>query len=411
MFQRTKAVNKILSMKERKKVIQGGTSSGKTYAIIPIIINKCIKSKLKATVVAETLPAVKEGAMDIFFTIMQETNRWIDSNWNASTLTYTFSSTKSRIQFKSFDSVGKAKSSGKRDLLFLNECNHISYEIADALMIRSIETYMDYNPDNEFWVHKELLTEPNTEFLLLTYEDNEGIPKETLEDLFIKREKAFFNPLLPINLLINETNIKNHYWANWWKVYGLGQIGSLEGVIFNNWTIIDNLPKEAKYERSGIDFGYTNDPTTCIDHYKFNGVDVYDEVLYRKGLVNSEIASILKQDDLKRKVVADSSEPKSIKELNNYGLLTTGAIKGSDSIVFGIQALQKEDFLVTARSVNLISELRKYAWAKDRLGNTLNVPIDAFNHCIDPIRYMKAETVSRPPTKVRSSSTHSNRPR
>src|SRR5690606_17339793 len=101
---------------------------------------------------------------------------------------------KSRIQFKSFDSVGKAKSSGKRDILFLNEANHISYAIADALMIRSIETFIDFNPDNEFWAHKEVLTEPNSEFLSLTYDDNEAIPAETLEDLFIKRSKAYFNP-------------------------------------------------------------------------------------------------------------------------------------------------------------------------------------------------------------------------
>lgn len=333
----------------------------------------------------------------------------MDSCWNASSLTYTFAVSKSRIQFKSFDSVGKAKAAGKRDILFLNECNHIAYLIADALMIRSKETYLDYNPDNEFWVHKELLNEPNSEFLLLTYEDNEAIPAETLEDLFIKRDKAFFNPLLPKDLLMTQKNIKDAYWANWWNVYGLGEIGSLEGVIFNNWTIIDCLPELAKYEKSGMDFGYTNDPTTCIDKYVYEGTKIYDEVMYRKGLVNSEIASILKQDGIRRKLIADSAEPKSIKELNNYGIDTVGAIKGADSIVFGIQAMQQEPFFVTARSINLISELRKYAWAIDREGNKLNIPISCFNHCIDPIRYMEADGKTNIKMRVRSSSTSSYR--
>lgn len=392
-------------MQKRKKVVQGGTSSGKTYAIIPIIIDRCTKSKLKATVVAETLPAVKEGAMDIFVNIMQETGRWIDANWNASSLTYTFSLTKSRIQFKSFDSVGKAKSSGKRDILFLNEANHISYAIADALMIRSIETFIDFNPDNEFWAHKEVLTEPNSEFLSLTYDDNEAIPAETLEDLFIKRSKAYFNPELPLPELLHEKNVKDAFWDNWWRVYGLGKIGSLEGVIFNNWTIIEQLPPDARYERSGMDFGYTNDPTTTIDKYIWNGQKIYDEVLYQKGLVNSDIAQLLKMDGVKRRVIADSAEPKSIKELNNYGINTVGAIKGADSISFGIQAMQQEPFLVTARSINLISELRKYRWAKDREGNSLNEPIGAFNHCIDAVRYIESDSHSVVKLKARSSST------
>lgn len=403
MFIRTTAINKIRSLKQRIKVIQGGTSSGKTYAIIPILIDRaCKENQLKITVVAETLPAVKEGAMDIFKTIMLNTNRWIESNWNASTLTYTFGGTKSRIQFKSFDSEGKAKASGKRDILFLNEANHISFSIADALMIRSKETYIDYNPDNEFWVHNEILTQPNSEFLLLTYHDNEGLPPETLEDLMIKKSKAFFNPNLPDRDLFLNGNIKNTYWSNWWRVYGLGEVGSLEGVIFNNWKIIPEIPTEAKYVRSGLDFGFTNDPTALIDKWEIDSVPVYDEVFYEKELTNSQIAS--KSKDIKRFIIADSAEPKSIKELKNLGLKVDGADKGKDSINFGIQQIQNYSFFyVTARSLNLISELRKYKWATDKQGSKLNIPIDDFNHCIDPIRYIETYGAVKPKLKVRSS--------
>jgi phage terminase large subunit len=361
-------------MKARKRVIQGGTSAGKTYAIIPILIDKALrKERLKITVVAETLPAVKEGALDIFKTIMEETGRWIDTNWNASSLTYTFGN-KSRIQFKSFDTEGKAKTSGKRDILFLNEANHIHFPIADALMIRSIETYIDFNPDNEFWVHTEVLPEHNSEFLLLTYLDNEGLSKETLEDLLIKKKKA-------------ETS---DYWANWWKVYGEGQIGNLQGVVFDNWKQVDRIPDGAKLKGYGMDFGFTNDPTTLIAIYEFEGVDYWDEIIYQTQLTNSELSKSMKSKSVSQSVniVSDSAEPKSIKDLKNMGWSKLlGAEKGKDSINNGINYIQEKEIRVTSHSLNLIKELRSYVWQKDATGKATNKPIDAFNHCIDAIRY------------------------
>lgn len=405
MFKRTTAINKIRAIKKRIKVVQGGTSSGKTYAIIPILIDRATKERrIKITVVAETLPAVKEGAMDIFKTVMEDTNRWVEKNWNASTLTYTFGGTKSRIQFKSFDSEGKAKASGKRDVLFINEANHISFPIADALMIRSKETYIDYNPDNEFWVHVEVIPQPNAEFLLLTYHDNEGLPEETLEDLLLKKSKAFYNINVPDSELFKEGNVKNSYWANWWKVYGLGEIGSLEGVIFNNWSIVNEIPEGAELLGVGIDFGYTNDPTTIAALYKFNNQYYWDEVAYQKGLSNQAIANILKNNGFTKstKIIADSAEPKSIAEINAYGFNVKGADKGKDSINFGIETLQESPFFITTRSVNAIKELRKYAWDKDKQGNTLNIPIDAFNHFIDAMRYIASATITKLKTRKRS---------
>lgn len=387
MFKRTTAINKILQMKARKRVVQGGTSAGKTYAIIPVLIDRALKSpRLKITVVAETLPAVKEGALDIFINIMNDTNRWVDSNWNASSLTYTFGN-KTRIQFKSFDTVGKAKGSGKRDILFINEANCISFEIADALMIRSKETYIDFNPDNEFWVHTEVLPEPNSEFLLLTYEDNEGLPPETLEDMLIKKLKAFHDCSLPNDLLFDPKNIKSGYWANWWKVYGLGQVGNLEGVIFTNWDEIETIPPEAKLVGYGLDFGYTNDPTTLTAIYEMNDERYFDELIYEVGLSNSQIANKCKDIGITEYIYADSAEPKSIDEIKSRGIKIKGAIKGADSVKFGIQEMQDKPFHITKRSVNLKAELNKYKWAKDKDGKPLNEPIDAWNHCIDGIRY------------------------
>lgn len=369
-------------MKARKKVVQGGTSAGKTYGIIPILVNKAIKEpRIKTTIVAETLPAVKEGALDIFKSVMFDTGRWIQDHWNASSLTYTFSNG-SRIQFKSYDSVGKAKSSGKRDVLFLNEANHIPFEIADTLMIRSKEVWIDFNPDNEFWAHKETLQEHNSEFLLLTYRDNEGCPKETVEDLLIKQEKAK----------------TSDYWANWCRVYIDGEIGQLEGVIFNNWETIDKIPEGARLLGYGLDFGYSNDPTAIIEVYKWNDKRILNEICYQKELSNSQIAKFLNRETC----YADSAEPKSIGELRKLGKNVQPVKKGSDSINYGVQLMQNNSYLVTSKSVNLISELRKYSWDKDRNGEKLNKPIDMFNHAIDAVRYheMMAQGLKTRTTKV-----------
>lgn len=209
MFQYTTAIDKLRGMTKRKKIVQGGTSAGKTHGIIPILIDQSARNKnLKTTVVAETIPAVKDGAVDIFKQVMQETGRWIEEHWSANPMMYTFSNG-SRIEFKSFDTVGKAKASGKRDVLFLNEANHIDYDVADALMIRSQDIWIDFNPDKEFWVHTETMHEPDSEFLKLTYRDNEAIPKVILDDLMLRKEKA-------------KTSAR---WAHWCRVYLDGDVG------------------------------------------------------------------------------------------------------------------------------------------------------------------------------------------
>lgn len=375
-------------MTARKKVVQGGTSAGKTYGIVPIAIDKATKTpRLKMTIVAETVPAVKDGAVTIFKDVMMDTGRWVESRWISNPMQYTFANG-TVLQFKAFDTIGKAKAAGKRDWLFLNEANHIHFEIADALMIRSKETWIDYNPDNEFWVHTEVLPEPNSEFLLLTYKDNEACPKETIEDLEIKISKAFYD----INADWNDVNnIKSEYWANWCRVYISGLTGSLQGVIFNNWKQIDNIPIEAKLLGYGLDFGYTNDPTTIIEVYKYNDKRIINEICYAKGLSNAQISKYI---TTKLPCYCDSAEPKSIAELKNYGINAKAVTKGADSIKFGIQTIQENNYLVTSKSINTIKELRKYAWAKDKAtGEQLNEPIDNFNHAMDAWRYHEMETL------------------
>ena len=384
MFQRTTAINKILALKKSTRVIPGGTSSGKTHGIIPVLIDRAAKSKVKITVVNETIPAAKDGPVEIFKTVMEETNRWIESHWIRNPLEYTFGNG-SKIQFKSFDSVGKAKASGKRDILFINEANHIPYKIAEALMIRSSEVYIDYNPDNEFWVDEVVMHEPDVDFLRLTYKDNEGIPPNLLKKILQKTELAFFDSNKDWK---DPKNIKSEYWSNWCRVYILGETGKLEGVVFDNWSEIEQVPPEAKLQSLVLDWGYSNDPTALVGVYKWNDSYILDEEIYEQGLTNSDIGRMVISKGLKStNIIADSSEPKSIAELNKLGLKVTGALKGKDSVMFGINKMQEQKFLITKRSINIKDEFRRYKWAKDRVGNTTNKPIDNFNHAIDAIRY------------------------
>lgn len=173
-------------------------------------------------------------------------------------------------------------------------------------------------------------------------------------------------------------------------MYGLGLMGSLEGVIFSNYSIIDHLPEEARLIGAGLDFGFTNDPTAVIYVYLWNGKRILDEVCYRNGLVNSEIARYLPQNCL---TYADSSEPKSIEEITRCGAMISGVTKGADSINFGIQIMQGQEYLITARSTNLIKEFRSYCWDTDKNGKRLNKPIDNFNHGIDAVRYHEMEAI------------------
>lgn len=374
MFKRTTAINKILSLKKRIKIIQGGTSAGKTFGILPVLIDKCTRQAgLEVSVVAESIPHLRRGALKDFVKIMRWTGRYIDDRFNKSLLRYEFGNG-SVIEFFSADDASKLRGA-RRDILYINECNNVTFESYNELSIRTKkEIFLDFNPANEFWVHKELKDEPDSDFIILTYKDNEALDESIVSQIEKNREKA----------------ATSSYWANWWRVYGLGEIGSLEGVIFDNWKTIDKIPVEAKLIGIGLDFGYTNDPTSAIEIYNYNGQRIINELVYRTGMVNSDIANLLPNSVT---IYADSSEPKSIEEIRRFGKMIKGVTKGVDSIRFGIDIMQRQQYLVTSDSQNLIKELRSYCWDVAKDGTRRNVPIDHYNHAIDALRYHEMETL------------------
>jgi phage terminase large subunit len=374
MFRKTTAIKKILNLKKRIKIIQGGTSAGKTFGILPVLIDRAARTEgIEISVVAETIPHLRRGALKDFLKIMKWTGRFFEDRFNKSLLRYEFANG-SVIEFFSADDSSKLRGA-RRDILYINECNNVTFDAYNELAIRTRkEVYLDFNPANEFWVHTELKDEPDSDFLILTYKDNEALDQSIVEQIEKNRDKAK----------------TSSYWANWWKVYGEGQLGMLEGVVFSNWKIIDTIPKEARLLGIGLDFGYTNDPTAIIEIYAYNGQRIVNQLVYQNGLVNSEIAKRLPKNVI---VYADSSEPKSIEEIRRLGITIKGVTKGKDSINYGIDVMQRQDYLVTNQSVDLIKELRSYIWDTDKTGRRLRKPIDFNNHAIDALRYHEMETL------------------
>lgn len=386
----TTAIKKLRRLKKRIKRVPGGTSAGKTYGIIPILIDKATKTPLlEISIVSESIPHLRKGAMKDFLKIMKATNRYNDKRWNRSLLTYYFHNG-SYIEFFSADQEDKVRGP-RRNILYMNECNNINFETYHQLAIRTDkEIWLDYNPTHEFWADIELKDDPDVESVVLTYRDNEALSDSIIREIEKAKAKAFFDPECSEDSLFQENNIKSSYWANWWRVYGLGLTGSLEGVIFSNWRIIDNVPENANILGYGLDFGYTNDPTAIVAVYEWNGQRVLDELCYSTGMVNADIARILPNRPI---TYADSAEPKSIEEIKRTGNLIKGVTKGADSINFGIQIMQDQNYLITSSSTNLIKEFRNYTWDTDKTGKKINKPIDAWNHGIDAVRYHEMESI------------------
>lgn len=370
MFIKTTVIKKILALTKFVKGIQGGTSAGKTYGVLPVLIDIAAKNNLiEISVVAESIPHLKRGAMKDFKKIMKQTNRWVDSRWNATDFKYTFNNG-SQIEFFSADNDSKLRGA-RRDYLYMNECNNMTFHAYTELASRTkIGVYLDWNPVNEFWFHTDLQNDTDVDFLTVNYLDNEACPESALNFILKAKEKSSTST----------------YWNNWYNVYGLGLLGSLDGVVFQNWEQIDTIPTEANYLGAGLDFGYSNDPTALIGVYEYNGKIICDEMIYSTSLLNSDIVKLMSQNRI-MPIWADSAEPKSIEEIRRAGFNIRPVVKGADSINFGISVLQQKEILITKSSTNLIKELRNYSWDVDKSGKKLNKPIDSYNHAIDALRY------------------------
>lgn len=377
MFVETTATRKLLTLKRRIKGVQGGTSAGKTISIEQILIDLA-QSEYEpgvTSITGESMPFLKRGAIRDFKNIMQSHGYWEDARWNASDFIYTFplcdadnkmvSWRGNQIEFFSLDQPHKVRGP-RRKRLFINEANNIPKETFDQLEVRtSHDIWLDWNPTSPFWFHEDVINRNDVDFITLTYKDNEGLPRSIIDSIEARKGNK-----------------------NWWTVYGLGQLGEVEGRVYTDWSIIDEIPHTARLERRGLDFGYALDPAALVDIYYYDGGYILDERMYQKGMGNKAIADFI--GNLERSqtlVIADSAEPKSIDEIKMYGINILPASKGPGSVNQGISFIQEKRISITKRSVNLIKEYRNYLWKTDKDGKILTIPEDGNDHCLDALRY------------------------
>ena len=357
-----------VAMRDNAVVVnKGGTRSGKTWSLLQLCYNLIIKKQgILVSVVGETMPFLKRGAMRDFRTMLG--SEWHDDWWNASDKVYTIPTTKSSLEFFSADNEGKVHGSA-RDYLFLNECYFIDWEIYRQLAVRTRKRILlDYNPRSRFWVDEHLIGKEGVALIHSTYKDNPH--------------------LTPMQIAMIESNKGDE---NWWRVYGEGETGSVEGLIYTNWAIVDAMPENYKKEFYCIDFGFTNDPTAIL-RVRLSGGELWvQELAYRTGMLNQDIVKCLQDNHVARgaMIVCDSAEQKSIAEINNLGgYRAVPVAKGRGSIVAGITAVQAYKVNVMQEALGTIDELRNYSWLRDGTsGSYINTPIDRYNHALDALRY------------------------
>ena len=384
-YKYTKAYYKILDLiksnpDENVFVIRGGQGASKTVSIIELLIQSLCSATKEATILSSELSKMKR-------TVIRDYKK-ICKDWGVLENEHDFNKSESKHEYfngsyldflgADVNDVGKGF---RRDILYINEADKMDVDTAVQFISRASLTIIDYNPDSLFW-GDDYINENN--FITLTFEDNEYLADSEVKSILDYKAKGFFDTDLPTESIFGDGNIKNKYWSNKWRVYGLGLVGNLDGIVFDNWDVIEDVPSGARLIGIGLDFGYTNDPTAAIEVYQYNGKRVLNEIIYRTGMLNGDIAKVLPKNTF---IYADSAEPKSIEEIRRAGVNIMPVTKGADSIMFGIQTMQTQEYLITSKSKNVLNEFQKYIWQKDKRGDTQNKPIDKYNHAIDAIRY------------------------
>jgi len=365
-------------------ILQGGSRSSKTWSIFQFFMVKALnKEVFDVTITRESLQLNRDTLLRDFDEMNDKYRLGVTPEINPDRPRQVYNIENGEFIFWGLDKPRKAHGR-KQKYTWMNEVIEIPRrDVFDQLELRTEKLMiLDFNPsDEDRWVF-DLYQRPDVIVIGSTVKDNPFIGQKTYDKIMS------YEP--------TEENIKNATADQYmWDVYGLGKPAKLEGLVYNNWDIVDDIPEEAKDIGLGLDFGYSNDPTALIDMYMFNNEIYLDELIYERGLKNTSpyknertIVSLLRDLGIgNREITADSAEPKSIDEIASHGFNINGADKGRDSIKFGVDLLLGYKIHVTRRSLNLQKELRKYKWAQDRFGKSLNVPVDEFNHGLDAVRY------------------------
>lgn len=369
-IQATRVFDFLWNSTKRFTILQGGTRSSKSFSVMQWILITCLESEqpLLITICRKTLPALKKSVLRDWVEMLQMYDLYTPEAHNRSD--NIFSIGNSTIEFISVDQSQKVRGA-KRDILWVNECNEISSEDFFQLQIRTTSrVILDYNPTamEGYWIDLKEKRSGEVDFDISTYRDNPFLAQPIIDE--IERLKD-----------VDE---------DYYNIYNLG-IASRSTEAIYRFEEVEEIPTDtAQFVGIGLDWGFSNDPTAAIEVWKHDNTVYLNELLYKRGLTNSDIDQELRGMGVTKRVdiVADSAEPKSIEELRRYGYRIQPAKKGPDSILNGIDILKRYRICVTSDSTNLITELRRYKWMKDANGNLLNRPVDAYNHALDAIRYL-----------------------
>ena len=372
---RTTALNKLQPLFNNGKrflIVQGGMRAGKTYPILILITSWCQQNPDQiATIASMSYPHLSRGAIRDFQNIMKAAEIWEPERWNQSSKIETFSNG-TIMEFISVDNM--SAHGPARNLLFVNEANDMDRETFEQLAARTTgKIIIDYNPTHEFWAHTWLLKEHADEcdFIILTYKDNEALAPTIRQYIESKKPKPGEKP------------------SNWWTVYGLGQIGTLEGNIYEGWRkATPEDYKDAKLIRYGLDFGFSNDETGMVAIYQTeDGRIIIEQKLYQTGLLGSQYGDKLRAIGIDPNIliVADSARPEIIAEIKAQGFRIIGADKNAGSVLRGIDRVKQHQIIYDGKDIE--REYLSYQWRTRRSGETLDEPQDGNDHLMDALRY------------------------
>lgn len=358
---------------------QGGTRSGKTYSIIQLLIGLALKERQQISVVSVAMPHLRRGAMRDWQLQMESCDLYDEDQHYKTEGKYTYPNN-SYMEFFSVDEPTKVRGPG-RDILFINEANLINRDTFFQLLVRTRKTIiLDYNPADEYhWIYDDVIPRSDCKFIQSTYLDNPFLPKEQISEI---------------------ERLKN-IGGNYWQVYGLGERGQREGLIYPKHITVNEIP-DCKVKGYGLDFGYSSDPTALIE-VGIQGERTYErEIIYQTGLTNSDLISKMKALDIDKRtpIYADSAEPQRIEEIYRAGFNIHSVKKGPDSIKIGIDTLSRFERCIDVNSPNLIKEIKGYSWSQDKNGKLLDKPEPFNDHAMDAVRYFIHMNVHDNRTKI-----------
>lgn len=383
-LQATTSLRKIAGLTKPIRAIRGGQGAGKTISILILLIDYCSRCPNKEVlIISAELTKMRLTVIKDFVKLMREIGIYREDYFLAGTL-YRFPNG-SFIKFIGLDKedVGKGL---RCDVAYFNEVNKVNAESYRQVASRAQVVYADYNPDAEFYIDEDVIPRDDCDFLQLTFEDNELLSERERGEILRYYENGYNK----------DGTIKNKYWANLWQVYGLGNIGNLQGVVFENWEEMAAVPREAELIAYGQDFGFTNDPAALIAAYRWNGHLVAEELIYENRLLNHQLISKYHVIGIRGNIVADSADPKSIEEIRQAGFAVEASRKGPDSVRASIQKLQQfEKIYIVSNTGNFQKEMRSYRWKTDATGKSLNEPVDKDDHLINALQYVALNYLTR----------------